>query len=225
MNLLGITFMRSVYIVFDQEHDNILLAQAILNARDSFVMEIENKFDGAALTAAAWDAPGNNGLTQTPSPTPSPLPSPPVGSKGLYNYAIGGITVGSIGGVALLVTAAILFWLRKNSKVTILPEITSLPMDQKPSLPDTAHQGRLHDSESPVLSQSDMSSPISETNPHFSTGSNILIIGQSPIQRSPLELHQPVFSEGLHLNQPAELPGRFIPHALPAGRHEEVRGG
>jgi hypothetical protein len=73
LNVLGEAFLRSAYVVYDMQNNQIGLAQAVQNATASHIVEV---------AAGAKSIPTVSGVslptsTPTPSHSPTPKPSPP----------------------------------------------------------------------------------------------------------------------------------------------------
>ena len=111
--ILGDTFLRSAYVVFDLAHNEISLAPTVFNATDSDIREI---IDGVlaipSLTSASASSTPTISAITSPSSSASSTPSSSTG--GLKKGAIIGGTVGGVGG--LIALGVIIFFLSRRHR-------------------------------------------------------------------------------------------------------------
>ena len=112
-NFLGVSFLRSAYVVFDLARNTISLAQAVVNATSAAnVLEIDDSPSPAAVTAVGQPAP----------PPPSGDFDVPVGDdseghgskSGLAPGVIAGVVCGSLSVAVLGAFGALSFWRRRS---------------------------------------------------------------------------------------------------------------
>lgn len=116
--LLGDTFLRSAYVVYDLQNQQVAIAQANLNSTESNVIEISNSTTAlpdvtgvasqVSVTQTATGLPGVGGGattgtgSSTSDPTTSPSSTGNVGAKSIPAPQMGAIFVAALTGVGML---------------------------------------------------------------------------------------------------------------------------
>ena len=127
--ILGQTFLRSAYVVYDLANYELSIAQTIFNATTSNVVEITNGVNGVpgairAPTSSATSTASSSLAATSTSTTGTGQPDK--GSHNLSGSAKAGISVGVIIGVTAVTLAIFLLWRRYRNKAAAQPTTTNV---------------------------------------------------------------------------------------------------
>lgn len=114
-NVLGDTFLRSVYVVYDLARNEISMAPTVFNATDSDIREIENGVSDIP-SASASSTPTTSATTSSSLGASSSSGSSVGGSNGggSNTGAIAGGVVGGVGGLAVI--GVIIFFVMRRRR-------------------------------------------------------------------------------------------------------------
>ena len=238
-NVVGLTFLRSAYVVFDLTHNSISLAQSRFDTNTTQIMEIDGSANDPALTAVAYSSSAPNPTASTPATTSVPASATSSStnvSPGLSSGAIAGIAIGGVGGIALIALGAFFLWRRRRNQKkqqehqqqSGLPEMVADPRqagDGYAASPYTGHMSYPYDDKKSPDPSAVLPSPASDNFQHPNPlgiqhqqsfpADNLASSGYNDPALAPIS-GQPPGVTATAAPPAVELPGPYMPHELPA---------